>query len=351
MASPLQETDVTDKRRVLVTGASGYIAGFVIQRLVAEGWTVRGTVRNLAKADAARAALGLTPAQLELVAADLDADAGWDAAVEGCTYVMHIASPLPAGIPKDDDELVRPARDGALRVLAAARNAGVRRVVMTSSTAAICYGMNGASATFTEADWTDPTHPDTYPYVRSKVIAERAARDFIATEGGALELVTINPGAVIGPVLSADFSASLEIIAKLMNGALPGLPRFGFPLVDVRDIADAHMKAMTLDLKGAKTERFLCAGPFLWMADIAAVLKDRLGDTARRVPTRRLPDFMLRLVGLFDREVGMVMPELGKARHCDISHARAVLGWTPRDTAQSIVDTAQSLAEHGLVKA
>ena len=342
---------MADKERVLVTGASGYVAGFVIQRLVGEGWTVRGTVRNLAKADGVRAALGLAPEQLELVAADLDADASWADAVAGCTYVMHIASPLPAGIPKNDDELVRPARDGALRVLAAARDAGVKRVVMTSSTAAICYGMNEASATFTEADWTDPTHPDTYPYVRSKVIAERAARDFIATEGGAMEFVTINPGAVIGPVLSGDYSASLEIVAKLLNGALPGLPRFGFPLVDVRDIADAHVKAMTLDLNGERTERFLCAGPFLWMSEIAEVLRDRLGPAARRVPTRRLPDFLMRIVGLFDREVGMVLPELGKERNCDISHARAVLGWTPRDTAQSIVDTATSLSAKGLVKA
>lgn len=342
---------MTDKGRVLVTGASGYIAGFVIRQLVAEGWAVRGTVRNPAKADAVRAALGLSPAQLELVAADLDADAGWADAVAGCTYVQHIASPIPAGAPRNDDELVRPARDGALRVLAAARNAGVRRVVMTSSTAAICYGMNGNSGTFTEADWTDPTHPDTYPYVRSKVIAERAARDFIATEGGAMEFVTINPGAVIGPVLSNDFSPSLEIVAKLMNGALPGLPRFGFPLVDVRDIADAHLKAMTLDLQGKPTERFLCAGPFYWMKDIAAVLRDRLGDRARRVPARGLPDLLLRGVGLFDKEVGMVLPELGRARHCDIRHARDVLGWTPRDTDQSIVDTAESLVAHGLVKA
>jgi dihydroflavonol-4-reductase len=339
---------MASKGRVLVTGASGYIAGFAIKRLVADGWQVRGTVRNPKKVLTLRSTLDLLPDAIDFAAADLTDDYGWDAAVKGCDHVLHIASPIPAGAPKHDDELVIPARDGALRLLRAARDGGVKRVVMTSSTAAICYGMDGPRRVFTEADWTNPDHRDTYAYVRSKVIAERAARDFMAREGGELEFVTINPGAVLGPVLGSDFSPSLEIVAKLMNGELPGLPNFGFALVDVRDIADAHVRAMTApNING---ERFLCAGEFLWMKDIAAILKAQLGDKARRVPTRSLPDFLMRIVGIFDKEVGMVLPELGKARVCDASHARAVLGWVPRPAAESIVDCANSLIEHGLIK-
>ena len=337
------------KGTVLVTGASGYIAGFIIKQLVADGWPVRGTIRDLAKADAVHANLGLTPQQLPLIAADLSLDGGWAEAVKNAAYVLHIASPIPPSVPKHDDELVVPARDGALRVLAAARDAGVRRVVMTSSTAAICYGMDGPRRTFTEKDWTDPTHRDSYAYVRSKVIAEKAARDFMVVEGGTMEFVTINPGLVLGPVLGRDFSPSLEVIAKLMNGALPGLPNFGFPVVDVRDVAAAHIAAMIGD--DMNGERFLCAGEFLWMKDIGRILKEHFGERARRVPTRSLPDFVLRLVALFDKEVNMVLPELGKQRICNAAHAKAKLGWVPRPAADSIVDTAQSLIDHDMIKA
>lgn len=336
------------KGRVLVTGASGYIAGFVIQALVADGWAVSGTIRNLAKADAVRATLGLEPAQLALTAADLTSDGGWEAAAGGCDYVQHIASPLPVGVPKTDDELIVPARDGALRVLRAAKAAGVKRVVMTSSTAAICYGMTTARQVFTEADWSNLTSSDTYAYVKSKTIAERAARDWIAAEGAGLEFVTINPGLVLGPVLGGDFSGSLAVVIKLLDGALPGLPRFGFPVCDVRDIAAAHLAAMTLpEMAG---ERFLCAGDFLWMADLAAVLKSRLGDRAKRVPSMRLPDLLVRVSSLFDPEVRMVLPELGRERICNTAHARARIGWNPRPAAESIVDTARSLIAAGLVK-
>ena len=337
------------KGLVLVTGASGYIAGFIIKQLVDEGWDVRGTIRSLAKADAVRAALGLTPEQLPLFAADLTADAGWADAVAGCDYVQHIASPLPVGLPKNDDELIVPARDGALRVLAAAQAAGVKRVVMTSSTAAICYGMTTPSQVFTEADWSDLSSPDTYAYVKSKTIAERAARDWMAAHAGAMEFVTINPGMVLGPVMGGDFSGSLTPVTKLLDGALPGSPRFGFPIVDVRDIAQAHVTAMTAP--GMDGERFLCAGEFLWMRDMADILKSRLGDRAKRVPTRSIPDWLVRLLSRFDPEVRMVLPELGRERICDASHARDKLGWTTRPAAESVVDAARSLIAHGLVKA
>ena len=297
-----------------------------------------------------RAGLGLTDDQLALHAADLTADAGWAEACAGVTAVLHVASPLPVGAPKNDDELIVPARDGALRLLRAARDAGCARIVMTSSVAAICYGNTPkANGVYTEADWTDPASPDAYAYVRSKTIAERAAREFMAREGGAMAFCTINPGLVLGPVLGSDYSTSLVVVERLMNGDLPGCPRIGFAVCDVRDIADAHVRALSgPDIDG---ERFLCAGEWLWMEDVAQILKSRLGDRAKRVPTRTLPNFLVRLTALFDPTVRMVLSELGRERRVDASHAQAVLGWTARPAAETVVDTARSLIEHGLVKA
>jgi dihydroflavonol-4-reductase len=332
---------------VLVSGASGYIAGFVIKQLLADGWSVRGTIRNLARADEVR--VTLSAPDLQLFAADLTHDAGWAEAATGADYMIHIASPVPMAEPRNPDDLIVPARDGALRALKAARDAGVKRVVMTSSTAAICYGdARGNDKVFTEADWSDPNSPDSYAYIKSKTIAERAARDFIAREGGALEFCTINPSAVLGPVLGKDFSASLEVVKKLLDGALPGLPRLGFPIVDVRDLADLHIRAMTAP--GMHNERFLGSGTFLWLSDIAALLKSRLGAQAKNVPTRTLPGWLLKLAAVFDPTVRMVVPELGRRRQCDASHAKAVLGWQTRPAADSIVDCAQSLIAAGLVK-
>lgn len=339
---------MTSKGLVLVTGASGYIAGAIIQQLAAAGWSLRGTVRSPAKSTGLAASLGLSAAQLPLFAADLQSDAGWAEAVAGCDYVMHIASPLPATTPQAADDLIGPARDGALRALRFARDAGVKRLVMTSSVAAICYGRDDGKSTFTEADWTNPDHPDSYPYVQSKTIAERAARDFMAREGGNLEFVTINPSLVLGPVSGPDFSTSIEAISQLLGGKLPGCPRLGFAVVDVRDVAAAHVAAMTApDMNG---ERFIVAGPFLWMTEIAEILKRRLGTKARRVPTRGLPDWLVRLSSLFNPAVRSVLTELGRTRNCDTSHVRTKLGWTPHDAETSIVDCAESLIVAGVIR-
>lgn len=336
------------KGRVLVTGASGYIAGYVVKALLADGWSVRGTIRSLAKADAVRAGLGVSADQLPLFAADLTSDAGWDAATAGVDFVQHIASPLPTTTIRSDDELIVPARDGALRALRAAAAAGVKRVVMTSSVAAMYYGKPGQRRTFDESDWSDLASPDTNAYAKSKTIAERAARDWIADQGGGMEYCTINPALVLGPVLGGDFSGSLAVVTKLLDGDLPGLPRIGFGICDVRDIAAAHISAMTTP--AAAGGRFLCTGDYLWMADVAAILKARLGDRAKRVPTMKLPDFLVRVSALFDPQVRLVLPELGRERIGAASHARAVIGWNPRPAEESIVDTARSLIAAGLVK-
>lgn len=339
--------------RVLVTGGSGYIAGFCLARLLQEGWKVRTTVRSLAREAELRAAVGKLVEigdRMEVVAADLTADAGWHEAVRGCDHVLHVASPLPSSNPKSDDDLVRPARDGALRVLRAARDEGVKRVVMTASTAAVSYGRGGRTTPFTEADWSDAANlADTSAYERSKTLAERAAWDWMEREGGALELVTINPGAVLGPVLGRDFSASLDIVKKLMDGSMPGLPRFGWPLVDVRDIADLHYRAMLAP--EARGQRYIGAGPFYWMADIAKVLRERLPTGAKRVPKRALPNMLIRLSAMFDPVVRDRLFELGKFRPVSSDKARTGLGWSPRPNDEAIVATAESLIAEGIVKA
>ncbi len=334
------------KGTVLVTGASGYIAGFIVKQLLAEGWTVRGTIRSLAKADAVRATLGAPG--LELVAADLTSDVGWAEAMKGVDYVQHIASPIPDAEPKDEQELIGPARDGALRALKFAHAAGVKRVIMTSSMAAIAYGHPEPRPVFDERHWTDPNNPDTYAYIRSKTYSERAARDWMAAHGAGMEYVSVNPSAVLGPVLGSDFSTSLEVVKKLLDGALPGLPKLGFAVVDVRDVADLHVKVMTApDMNG---ERFIAAGRFMWMADVGEVLRRRLGPAAKRVPTRMLPNWLLRIAARFDPTVRMVTPELDKVRECSAAHAKAVFGWSTRDEETTIVDCAESLIAAGLVR-
>ena len=222
---------------------------------------------------------------------------------------------------------------------------------MTASTAAVAYGRGGRSEPFTEADWSDATNrADSSAYERSKTLAERAAWDFMAREGGGLELVTINPGAVLGPVLGHDYSASIEIVKKLLDGSLPGLPRFGWPLVDVRDIADLHVRAMVRP--EAAGERFIGAGPFYWMADIARVLRARLpGAVAKRVPSRNLPNWLVRASSVIDSTVRGRLFELGKERPVSSEKARHVLGWSPRSNDEAVIATAESLIAHGLVPA
>ena len=334
---------------VLVSGGSGYIAGFLIRQLLAAGWNVRTTVRSLSREAAVRQGLDVGDRPLSFFAADLNSDAGWAEAMAGCSHVAHVASPLPAGVPKHADELIVPARDGALRALRAARAAGVRRFVMTSSVAAVCYGRGRGVHHFTEADWTDPARPGTSAYVQSKTIAERAARDWVAKEGGGLEFCTINPSVVLGPVWSRDYSASIVIVKKLLDGSVRACPDIGFGVVDVRDVADLHLRALTAP--GLAGERFIASGRFMKMLEIAAVLRAELGPQADRVPTRTVPDWLVRLAARFNPLARAVVGELGSVRNLDASHAQAVLGWSTRPVEQSVVDAARSLLSLGLVKA
>jgi dihydroflavonol-4-reductase len=339
--------------KVLVTGGSGFIGSHCILQLLEAGHQVRTTVRSLKREPEVRAMLkegGAEPGdRLSFVAADLENDAGWKEAVTGCEYVLHVASPFPATLPKHEDELIVPAREGALRVLRASREAGVKRVVLTSSFAAIGYGQGPQQAPFNETNWTDPNGDDVRAYVKSKTLAERAAWDFIAKEGGSLELSVVNPVGVFGPVLGPDYSTSILLVQRLMDGAMPGCPRLYFGVVDVRDVADLHIRAMTHP--AAKGERFLSvAGDFMSILDIAKVLKERMGASAKRVPTRQLPDWLVRLASLRDPAVKQITPELGKKKNATNEKAKRMLAWAPRSNADSVVATAESLLRLGLLK-
>ena len=314
---------------------------------------MRTTVRSLAREAEVRATLAAAGAdagdRLAFFAADLTADAGWAEAATGCDFVLHVASPFPVNVPKHEDELIVPAREGALRLLRAARGAGVKRVVLTSSFAAIGYGHAQVDRPFTEHDWTTPEGDGVSAYAKSKTLAERAAWDFMAREGGDMELAVVNPVGVFGPALGADFSTSIEIIRRMMDGALPALPKITFGVVDVRDVADLHLLAMTHP--HAAGERYLAvAGEFVAMRDIGLMLKRRMGAAAKRVPTRELPDWLLRLLAKVDKSAGQIVPELGKRKNATADKARGQLGWSPRSAEDAIAATAESLVRLGLLK-
>lgn len=330
---------------VLVTGGSGFIGGWCVIGLLQQGYVVRTTVRDLSREVAVRAALGkvVDPGnRLSFYAANLTSDDGWDAAVDGCDYVLHVASPLGVAEPKDPDELIAPARDGARRAVGAAIKAGVKRVVLTSSVAATSSSGSDASIS-DETVWTDPNAPKVSAYSQSKTLAERAAWALIEAAGGSTTLATVNPALVLGPVLSGDFSDSVQVVERLLTGRVPGLPRLGFNIVDARDVADLHIRAMIAP--EAAGQRFIAAGEFAWMADLAALLRARLGDQAAKVPTRKIPDFVLRIASLFDKDLGAVTPSLGQKHDFTSAKAQSLLGWRPRPLEDTVLDCARSLIE------
>ena len=333
---------------VFVSGASGYLAGFTIRQLIADGWAVHGSLRSLSRERELRAILGEDNERLRFFAADLAHDAGWSEAMAGCHYALHIASPIGVTQPKTEDEMIVPARDGSLRVLKAARDAGVKRVVMTSSAAAIQYGHGRGDRLFTEADWTNIDGPHMNAYNKSKTIAERAARDWMASEGGAMEFVSLNPTAIIGPVISADYAPSIEIIKRMLDGSLPRCPDWGFGIVDVRDLAALHIKAMTEpELNG---ERFIASSRFYKLIEIAGILKANLGDNGRKVPVGILPSWIVRLAALAMPELRSIAGELGRVCAVDSSHVKRKLGWETRPIEETLLDCAHSLIAQGIVR-
>jgi dihydroflavonol-4-reductase len=337
-------------KTVLVTGGSGFLGSWCVIDLLRRGYAVRATVRDLSREAALRAAVvgevG-TGDHLSVVAADLREEAGWERAVNGCDYVLHVASPFPATQPKDPDELIVPAREGTLRVLKASFDAGVKRVVVTSSVVAITGGLDPGSPSLTEDDWSNPDDPKLTPYARSKTLAERAAWDFAHERGETEKLAVINPGAILGPVLRDNRSSSIGIIERLLRG-MPGVPRIGFNIVDVRDVTDLHIRAMIAP--EAAGERFIAAESFQWMEEVAEVLRDHLGETAAKVPTRTVPNLLVRAMALFDPSIRSIVGQLGMRMETSSEKAKTLLGWSPRSSKETIVDCAQSLIDKGDVK-
>jgi nucleoside-diphosphate-sugar epimerase len=340
----------TDNQRVLVTGGSGFIAGHCILQLLERGYLVRTTVRSLTREGAVRAVLaeaGMVDGDaLSFIAADLTSDAGWAEAVTGCDFVLHVASPVQPGHVENEDDVIVPARAGTLRVMRAARDAGVKRVVLTSAFHAVGYGHPHTDHVFTEDDWTVLDGPGVDAYGRSKTLAERAAWDF---EGGAMELATIVPVAVMGPVMGAEVSGANHIVQRILDGQMPAYPNLWIPIVDVRDVAAAHILAMTTP--AAAGQRFLVSsGPAIAMRQIGAILRAHLGDAAKRVPTRSLPNAVVRLAARFSPQFRPAVPDLGYVRRISSDKARRVLGWKPRDAEDAVVASGQSMIKKSLVQ-
>ena len=338
--------------KVLVTGASGFVGGHVILQLLAAGHEVRGSLRSLSKEAAVRDALAKAGAtnldKLSFVAANLDKDDGWADAVAGCDYVQHVASPFPIEQPRDEMELIRPAVDGTLRVLKAARDAGVKRVVQTSSFAAVGYGHGHRDTEYDETDWTDVNGPAMQPYMKSKTLAERAAWDFVEREGNGMELAVVNPVGIFGPALNGDLSTSVELVKRMLEGALPGAPRLYLGAVDVRDVAGMQVKAMTDP--AARGQRFLAtAGGALSMFEMGEILQKGLGDRAAKAKMRQLPDWLVRIVALFNPLARESVPRLGIKGEASNRKAREVLGWTFISAEDSIVASGESLFALGLI--
>lgn len=330
--------------RILVTGGSGFVAGWIMTQLLERGDSVRATLRSAASEDRIRAMLPEAGDRLEFARADLTGDAGWAEAMAGVDAVLHVASPLGhAGASEAD--LVAAAEGGTLRVLRAAVEAGVPRVVMTSSGAA-ATPPPGAEGTFDETLWTDPDQSDLDAYRRSKALAERAAWDFIGPQT-ATSLTTILPGAIFGPLLSGQTLGSAGIIQRMLNG-MPGVPRIGLRVVDVRDVAAAHLLA--LDKPAAAGRRFIVVGDLLSMRDVAGILHEQFPTLIRRTPPE-FPDWVVRTAARFQPELRALVPMLGRRYSYSTAAARSVLGWTPRPSRQVIIDTAQSLVDLGLAGA
>ena len=333
---------MNDKNTVLVTGGSGFLGSWCIIKLLQAGHRVRTTVRDLRREGEVRKSLAPhvdAGERLAFHAADLTSDNGWRAATDGCDFVLHVASPFPIGQPKDPQELIVPAREGALRVLRFANECGVKRVVMTSSIVSIRNPKRETTRNFTEENWSDPDAPGLSAYGQSKTIAELAAWEF-AKKNPKTELAVVCPGLILGPPLSLDMSTSLSVVTRMLDGKMAGAPRLSFAIVDVRDAADLHLLAMTSPQ--AAGQRYIAGGPSLWFAEIAKVLRDRLGADAAKVPAKEIPNLMVRIAALFDPGLRSIVGDLGVQNQFSIDKARK-LGWKPRPVEDCIADTARAL--------
>lgn len=343
-------TNLISSTKVLVTGANGFIGQHTTLRLLQLGYSVRGTVRNEVHEKNVRETLSrhIDTSKLDFAYADLLKDVGWQEAINGCDFVIHIASPFPAVNPKDENELIIPARKGTLRVLRAAQVEGVKRVVMLSTVGAIIDGHEGENRSFDETDWSDLGKVLLY-YQKSKTLAERAAWDFIqsADNKSKMEMVAINPSNVFGPVLDKHYHTATEWYRTIMHADVPGVSRTQLDFVDVRDLVDILIKAMTIPEAAGK--RFICNTTSIPLIEFADILRQNFSMRGYRIPDRILPDLMIQVLALFIPKVKNVAGRLQWTYSLSIEQIQSVFGWQPRPYKQTIVDMAESLIEYGLV--
>jgi nucleoside-diphosphate-sugar epimerase len=346
-------TDSNTNQTVLVTGGSGFVGAHCILQLMENGYRVRTTVRSLSKKNEVIEMLkngnAKAPEELSFIEADLSSDTNWDEAVKDCEYVLHVASPIALGTPKDENEMIVPAVEGTLRVLRASRNAGVKRVVVTSSFAAVGYSHKDPATLITEEEWTDPNDKTLSAYLKSKTLAEKAAWDFINKEGGELELSVVNPVGIFGPLLGPGSSGGHEILQRLLNGSMKAVPKIHFGIVDVRDVADLHLRAMTSP--EPKGQRFLAlSGGVLSLHDIALMLKNKMGAEASNVTTKTLPDWLVRVAALFNPLSKSIVSQLGRVKNASNEKAKSLLGWDPRSSEEAIMSAVESMSRFGVIK-
>jgi len=338
---------------VLVTGGTGFVGSHCILQLLNKGYRVKTTLRGLHRKNEVLEMLtvgGVTSFEdLEFIQADLTKDDNWNLAAKDCDFVLHVASPINLEVPKDENDFILPAVEGTRRVLKAARDAGVKRVVMTSNFGAVGYSHKDTTTMITEEEWTDPEEKDLSAYNKSKVLAERAAWDFMHKEGGELEFAAINPMAIFGPSLGPELSSGFRLLKQVLDGSLRAIPNMTLGIVDVRDLADLHIRAMTNP--SAKGQRFLAlSGGILSLPEIAVLLKEKLGTKAKNVSTRRLPDWIVRVAALFNPTARNLVPQLGRYRKASNEKAKALLAWQPRTNEEAILATTESLIRFGWVE-
>ena len=341
------------KELVLVTGGSGYIASNIIIQLLKEGYGVRTTVRSLDKIERVKKIItagGIKNLEdLSFIETDLSSEKNWDKAMEGITYVIHPASPTPKLNFKDEKEMIDPAVNGVLYVMKAARDAKVKRVVLTSAYGAIFAGHEKRTTPYTEEDWSNLDAKNIFPYQKSKTLSERAAWKFIEEEGNGMELTTVNPVAVMGPILTSDYSHSNIQIQQLLAGEVKAVPNVDSGYVDVRDVASLHLLAMTSPK--AAGERFLATtGETLSMLDVASILREAFPAYADKLPTKKIPNAVLKAAAVADPSLRMVASLTGQYAGTSNQKAKELLGWEPRSAKEATLATAQSMIDLGIVK-
>ena len=340
-----------ESKKVLLTGVTGFLGSHTTIQLLNKGYHVLATLRDKSRADHIKQLIAEHTDKIDylsIVEADLLDESIWNEILKGVDYVMHIASPFPRVLPKKEEDLILPAKQGTLNILKAASKNGVKKVVLTSSSTAITHGKEKSkrSGIFTEKEWTDESNKkDTTPYFRSKTIAEKAAWDFIKEDNSGLQLTVICPGAILGPVLEKDFGTSANIVIKSMDGSSPAIPKIGYDIVDVRSVAELHILAM--ESEKASGERIIASADYLTFRQVADILRENYPD--RKIPKAMLPNFMVKLISNFEKTLKPILLDLDVERRMDNSKAKELLNWQPIPAREAVLACAESVIRLNIV--